>query len=170
MSWHRSRDELRIRRRRHLQQLTGRITPHLEQTLTPTMDIRKVEKQTLGNGVGCIWSPLIPWVYLVRNNSMASSTQKLNHNGIPRFEDLPLRKGDPHHSAWGLYGKDDELGTLNRLTDERVVEAARTEIKSGVRSVDALPLCFQEWFQMHAVACFCLFTRRYSHPGGFDRH
>lgn len=66
---------------------------------------------------------------------MASTSFKDNKNGIPNFEDLPLRKGDPHHSAWGLYGDNDELGTLNRLTDERVVEAARAELKTGARSV-----------------------------------
>lgn len=58
---------------------------------------------------------------------------KLNENGIPSFDDLPLREGDPHHSAWGLYGDKDELGTLNRLTDERVAAAARAEIQKGVR-------------------------------------
>ncbi|KAK6849637.1 hypothetical protein PG995_013470 [Apiospora arundinis] len=58
---------------------------------------------------------------------------KVNSNGIPDFEDLPLRKGDPHHSAWGLYGEHDELGTLNRLTDDRVAAAARDEIKTGQR-------------------------------------
>jgi hypothetical protein len=66
---------------------------------------------------------------------MASTKYSLNENGIPRFEDLPLQKGDPPHSAWGLYGENDELGTLNRLTDERVVAAARAEIQCGVRSV-----------------------------------
>ncbi|KAK7967390.1 uncharacterized protein PG986_001667 [Apiospora aurea] len=58
---------------------------------------------------------------------------KVNSNGIPDFEDLPLRRGDPHHSAWGLYGEKDELGTLNRLTDDRVAAAARNEIKTGQR-------------------------------------
>ncbi|KAK8161060.1 hypothetical protein BKA80DRAFT_332886 [Phyllosticta citrichinensis] len=48
------------------------------------------------------------------------------------FSALPLREGDPHHSAWGLYGEDDQLGFLNRLTDD-VVLAAAGEIKSGVR-------------------------------------
>jgi hypothetical protein len=57
----------------------------------------------------------------------------MNANGIPAFEDLPLRKGDPHHSAWGLYGEKDELGALNRLTDERVKNAATDEIRSGKR-------------------------------------
>lgn len=60
---------------------------------------------------------------------------KLNENGIPSFDSLPLREGDPHHSAWGLYGDDDELGTLNRLTDERVAAAAKNEIKKGIRYV-----------------------------------
>lgn len=50
----------------------------------------------------------------------------------PKFDDLPLNKGDPPFSAWGLYGKDDALGTLNLLTPEVVVEAAK-EIKTGVR-------------------------------------
>lgn len=56
-------------------------------------------------------------------------------NGLPKFSDLPLRKGDPHHSAWGLYGTDDELGTLNRLTDDLVLKAAREEIQTGTRYV-----------------------------------
>lgn len=58
---------------------------------------------------------------------------KLNENGIPPFESLPLGKDDPPWSAWGLYGETDELGTLNRLTDERVVSAARDEIRTGAR-------------------------------------
>lgn len=65
---------------------------------------------------------------------MAAITEyKLNENGIPTFEDLPLRKGDPHHSAWGLYGPNDELGTLNRLSGDIVVASARNEIKTGAR-------------------------------------
>jgi hypothetical protein len=62
-----------------------------------------------------------------------TSTAPLNENGIPPFESLPLRKGDPPFSAWGLYGSNDELGTLNRLTDKRVAIAARNEIKKGIR-------------------------------------
>lgn len=58
---------------------------------------------------------------------------KVNANGIPNFEDLPLRNENPHHSAWGLYGDDDELGFLNRLTDDRVAAAAKSEIQSGRR-------------------------------------
>ncbi|KAF2084970.1 hypothetical protein K490DRAFT_47933 [Saccharata proteae CBS 121410] len=53
-------------------------------------------------------------------------------SGIPKFSDLPLNKSDPHYSAWGLYGQNDELGTLNRLTEDVVLEAAK-EIKTGIR-------------------------------------
>ena len=59
----------------------------------------------------------------------------LNENGIPDFDDLPLRAGDPMRAAWGLYGQNDELGTPNRLTDERVAAAAKNEIRTGARYV-----------------------------------
>lgn len=62
----------------------------------------------------------------------ASSKHSLNENGIPPYEALPLRKSDPFVAAWGLYGDNDELGTLNRLTPDRVVAAAK-EIHSGNR-------------------------------------
>ena len=58
---------------------------------------------------------------------------ELNGNGIPSFDSLPWRKGDPRLSAWGLYGDNDQLGTLNRLTDKRVLAAAKSEIKTGAR-------------------------------------
>jgi hypothetical protein len=50
----------------------------------------------------------------------------------PSFDSLPLNKGDPPFSAWGLYGADDELGTLNLLTPENTARAAK-EIQTGVR-------------------------------------
>lgn len=55
----------------------------------------------------------------------------------PAFEDLPLQKGHPQFSAWGLWGKDDELGTLNLLTPDRRKQAA-LEIQTG----DTIPLRF----------------------------
>lgn len=66
---------------------------------------------------------------------MTSPSQEhvTDKNGIPSFDSLPLRKGDPPYSAWGLYGDNDELGTLNRLTDERVLAAAQSEIRTGAR-------------------------------------
>ncbi|KAK2810438.1 hypothetical protein FQN50_002927 [Emmonsiellopsis sp. PD_5] len=53
-------------------------------------------------------------------------------SNLPKFSDLPLNKDDPKFSAWGLYGRDDQLGFLNRQTDAIVAEAAK-EIKTGVR-------------------------------------
>jgi hypothetical protein len=50
----------------------------------------------------------------------------------PAFSELPLNKNDPWLSAWGLWGKDDQLGTLNLLTED-VVKSAAAEIKDGVR-------------------------------------
>ena len=52
---------------------------------------------------------------------------------LPAFSDLPLSKGDPPHSAWGLYGDEDQLGTLNRLSEEVVLQAAKEEIQNGER-------------------------------------
>jgi len=66
---------------------------------------------------------------------LSGTNYKLNENGIPAFDDLPLQKDAPMRSAWGLYGDKDELGTLNRLTDERVAAAAKSEIRTGVRYV-----------------------------------
>ena len=48
----------------------------------------------------------------------------------PRFEDLPLQPGHPKGSAWGLWGDDDECGTLNLLTED-VVRAASSEVVLG---------------------------------------
>ena len=50
----------------------------------------------------------------------------------PAFSELQLEPSHPPHSAWGLYEQNDELGTLNLLTEERTVEAAK-EIRSGAR-------------------------------------
>ncbi|RTE81590.1 hypothetical protein BHE90_003915 [Fusarium euwallaceae] len=51
----------------------------------------------------------------------------------PSFDSLPLDKNGPHGNAWGLWGPDDQLGTLNLLTDEVVSEAAKENIKAGSR-------------------------------------
>ncbi|KAL3485454.1 hypothetical protein BJX62DRAFT_242952 [Aspergillus germanicus] len=57
----------------------------------------------------------------------------------PAFNELPVRKSDPKGSAWQLWGKDDELGSLNLITDE-VSRAAAAEVSLG-RSINLnLPL------------------------------
>jgi kynurenine formamidase len=51
---------------------------------------------------------------------------------LPAYRDLPSTLGAPPGSAWGLWGEDDQLGTLNLLTPERVVEASRLVRKGAV--------------------------------------
>lgn len=63
----------------------------------------------------------------------ARKEQRTMTRPLPAFWELPLRKGDPPHSAWGLYGDDDQLGTLNRLSEEVVLRAAKEEIQRGER-------------------------------------
>ena len=54
------------------------------------------------------------------------------------FSQLPLNKDVPDTklNAWGVYGKDDEKGFLNRQTDEIVKKAANSEIRTGKRCVN----------------------------------
>lgn len=58
-------------------------------------------------------------------------TENQPNTKIP-FNSLPLDPNGPPGNAWGRFGPNDELGTLNLLTPEVVVEAAK-EIRSGVR-------------------------------------
>lgn len=44
---------------------------------------------------------------------------------LPSWSQLPYKKGEPKGSAWGLWGDDDEHGTLNLLTPERKAAAAQ---------------------------------------------
>ncbi|QKX57797.1 uncharacterized protein TRUGW13939_04917 [Talaromyces rugulosus] len=76
---------------------------------------------------------------LLRKNNQAEDLGNLKSCEIttvlanvqrPAFDELPLRKGDPKGSAWNLWGKDDELGTLNLITKD-FTRAAATEIKVG---------------------------------------
>lgn len=48
----------------------------------------------------------------------------------PKFEELPLKPGNPKGSAWGLWGHNDERGTLNLVTGD-VVRAAAAECILG---------------------------------------
>lgn len=43
---------------------------------------------------------------------------------LPRHHELPIRPGAPAGAAWGVFGDDDQLGTINLMTPEVVVEAA----------------------------------------------
>ncbi|HLI61774.1 MAG TPA: cyclase family protein [Terriglobales bacterium] len=49
---------------------------------------------------------------------------------LPDYDELPLRPDAPPGAAWGVFGADDELGTLNLLTPQRVREAM-AEVRTG---------------------------------------
>lgn len=49
----------------------------------------------------------------------------MTEDGLPRYEDLPVRDDHPPGSAWGVFGDRDEIGTLNLLSDARTLAAAR---------------------------------------------
>jgi hypothetical protein len=51
-----------------------------------------------------------------------------NGKKLPTFDELPKFK-DFAGCAWELWGKDDNLGTVNMLTDDVVQKAAAEEIK-----------------------------------------
>ncbi len=45
-------------------------------------------------------------------------------DGLPLYQDLPVAPGVAARTSWGLYGPDDEVGSINLLTPDRVREAA----------------------------------------------
>jgi len=51
---------------------------------------------------------------------------------LPSFDQLPFTPGAPPKSDWGLWGKDDEKGTINLLTPERILLASKTIRKGSV--------------------------------------
>ncbi|KAK1637911.1 putative cyclase-domain-containing protein [Colletotrichum phormii] len=55
----------------------------------------------------------------------------------PSFDSLPLHVGDPKASAWGLWGDEDELGSLN-LLNPALVKNATSEVFIG----ETIPLNF----------------------------
>src|SRR5262249_32668013 len=55
---------------------------------------------------------------------------------LPDFDDLPIKPDYPPHSAWGVFGDDDQIGTLNLLTPERVAAAARLVEQGQVFSLN----------------------------------
>jgi kynurenine formamidase len=49
---------------------------------------------------------------------------------LPRYDELPRYEPLSANHAWGVFGADDQLGTINLLTPQRVAQAAR-EIQRG---------------------------------------
>jgi kynurenine formamidase len=58
---------------------------------------------------------------------------------IPRYADLPISADAPPGSSWGVFGREDQLGTLNFLTPERRATAAGLAKRGAVFNLD-LPL------------------------------
>jgi kynurenine formamidase len=58
---------------------------------------------------------------------------------IPTYAELPIVDDAPPKSAWGVFGRDDQLGTLNFLTPERRLAASRAVRRGAVFNLD-LPL------------------------------
>src|SRR5262249_24639965 len=51
---------------------------------------------------------------------------------IPRFKQLPIKKGAPPESAWGVFGDKDEFGCLNFLPPRGMGEGESVEKKGKV--------------------------------------
>ncbi len=58
---------------------------------------------------------------------------------LPRYADLPRFEKTGERHAWGVFGADDQLGTVNLLSQERVLNAARLVRKGRVINL-SLPL------------------------------
>jgi len=56
--------------------------------------------------------------------------------GLPDYAGLLARTDAPAGSSWGLFGPDDDLGTLNLLTPERAVRAASLVREGTVFNLD----------------------------------
>ena len=61
---------------------------------------------------------------------------KVDFSKIPKFSELPVRKGAPADSNWGVFGDNDEVGCVNFLTEDGVIEAARLVRKGKVFRLD----------------------------------
>src|SRR5262245_29119676 len=82
-----------------------------------------------------VWAPAIRPV----GRRWSPTCDSLLSMAIPRFADLPVVPDAPPHSSWGVFGRDDQRGTLNFLTDQRRLEAARLIRRGRTFSLD-LPL------------------------------
>ncbi|RDB19228.1 hypothetical protein Hypma_013552 [Hypsizygus marmoreus] len=71
------------------------------------------------------------------------SVDRTAENALPTFDELPAFKELPG-CAWGVWGPDDQLGTVNLLTDKVVQRAAREEILTGKAVSLNWPLNFPE--------------------------
>ena len=61
---------------------------------------------------------------------------KIDFNKIPKFSQLPVKPGAPPDSNWGVFGDDDEVGCVNFLTEDGIIEAAKLVRKGKVFRLD----------------------------------
>ena len=55
---------------------------------------------------------------------------------LPRYDELPVRDGAPARSSWGVFGDDDQVGTINLLGPAEVLNAARLVRQGKVFSLN----------------------------------
>jgi hypothetical protein len=60
----------------------------------------------------------IPFFLLSNNKTIQEMVQALAK--LPTYNELPIDNKYPPKTAWGLWGEEDNYGTLNLLTEERV--------------------------------------------------
>src|ERR1700749_2895282 len=77
-------------------------------------------------------------------NLSVQTTAILQLRESTTFEQLPLRPGLPPYAAWGIFGEEDQLGTLNLLTSAAVLRASE-EIKHGITIPLNLPIDIPRW-------------------------
>ncbi len=84
---------------------------------------------------------------------------KIDYNKLPKFAELPVKRGAPPECAWGVFGDNDELGCLNLLNEDGVIEAARMVQKGRVFRLDtpinyAKPPLFNRNPAKHTITSF----------------
>ena len=61
----------------------------------------------------------------------------MDFDKLPNYHQLPIQPGAPAGASWGVFGENDELGCLNFLTPQGVVDAARLVQSGRVFRLDA---------------------------------
>ena len=71
----------------------------------------------------------------------------------PDLNSLPVDKKGPHGNAWGIWGPDDQLGSLNLLTPEIIALAAKENIITGERVSLKQVITFRTMCIAYLLAC-----------------
>ncbi len=80
---------------------------------------------------------------------------------LPAYRELPAVKDAPPGSAWGVFGRADQLGTLNLLTPQRRIAAARLVQRGKTFNLDlGLHLPARSFFDWRARPRHTLLKRR----------